>query len=83
MRRRVGTRKIQFIGWASKPLLDFLEAIGEDKDRKLHPNDVVLHVQKYIKDKNLVCADKTTKAESDDLLQALFGKKLFDRKKCT
>lgn len=74
-KRRVGKRTIEFVGWGSRPLIEFLEAIGKDTVEKHSRQEVAAFISKYINDKGLISAEKKKKVLCDERLYALFGKK--------
>ncbi|KAI3444985.1 hypothetical protein Pfo_001650 [Paulownia fortunei] len=78
-KRRVGKRKIEFIGWGSRPLIEFLEAIGQETREKHSQHEVAAYITKYINDKGLASAEKKKKVLCDERLHALFGKKSVSR----
>ncbi|XP_042026237.1 uncharacterized protein At5g08430-like isoform X2 [Salvia splendens] len=78
-KRRVGKRKIEFIGWGSRPLIEFLEAIGKDTSEKHPRQEVAAFINKYINDNGLRSAEKKKKVICDERLYALFGKKTMSR----
>ncbi|KAL6575504.1 hypothetical protein OROHE_000881 [Orobanche hederae] len=78
-KRSVGKRKIEFIGWGSRPLIEFLEAIGKDTTEKQSQHEVTAFINKYIKEKGLASAEKKKKILCDERLYALFGKKSVPR----
>ncbi|XP_047959533.1 uncharacterized protein At5g08430-like [Salvia hispanica] len=78
-KRRVGKRKIEFIGWGSRPLIEFLEAIGKDTSEKHSRQEVAAFINKYINDNGLRSAEKKKKVLCDERLYALFGKKTMSR----
>ncbi|KAH6789706.1 hypothetical protein C2S51_004712 [Perilla frutescens var. frutescens] len=78
-KRRVGKRKIEFIGWGSRPLIEFLEAIGKDTGEKHSRQEVAAFINKYVNEKNLASAEKKKKIICDERLFALFGKKSVPR----
>ncbi|XP_057767272.1 uncharacterized protein At5g08430-like isoform X2 [Salvia miltiorrhiza] len=78
-KRRVGKRKIEFVGWGSRPLIEFLEAIGKDTREKHPRQEVAAFISKYINDKGLTSAEKKKKVLCDERLFALFGKKSMSR----
>ncbi|KAL8500771.1 hypothetical protein ACS0TY_020381 [Phlomoides rotata] len=78
-KRRVGKRKIEFVGWGSRPLIEFLEAIGQDTKEKHSRHLVAGYISKYINEKGLFSAEKKKKVLCDDRLFALFGKKSMPR----
>ncbi|KAL1535932.1 hypothetical protein AAHA92_28654 [Salvia divinorum] len=78
-KRRVGKRKIEFVGWGSRPLIEFLEAIGKDTSQKHPRQEVAAFISKYIIDNGLTSAEKKKKVICDERLYALFGKKTMSR----
>ncbi|KAK4417181.1 hypothetical protein Salat_2543700 [Sesamum alatum] len=78
-KRRVGKRKIEFIGWGSRPLIEFLEAIGQDTSKEHSRHDVAGYISKYINEKGLASAEKKKKVLCDERLYALFAKKSLSR----
>lgn len=78
-KRRVGKRKIEFVGWGSKPLIEFLEVIGQDTKEKHSRHAVAGFIAKYINEKCLFSAEKKKKVFCDERLFALFGKKSVSR----
>lgn len=80
-KRRVGKRKLEFVGWGSRPLIEFLEAIGQDSREKRSQQEVASLVSKYINDKGLASAEKKKKVLCDERLFILFGKKSMLRTK--
>ncbi|XP_042028780.1 uncharacterized protein At5g08430-like [Salvia splendens] len=78
-KRRVGKRIIDFIGWGSRPLIEFLEAIGKDTSEKHPRQEVAAFINKYINDNGLTSAEKKKKVICDEKLYALFGKKTMSR----
>ncbi|KAL2461280.1 Uncharacterized protein Adt_44700 [Abeliophyllum distichum] len=79
-KRKVVQRKLQFIGWGSKLLIDFLESIGEDTGKK-HLLEVDNIITRYVNDNCLLCPEKKKKILCDERLRALFGKKSVPRAK--
>ncbi|XP_075520343.1 uncharacterized protein At5g08430 [Primulina tabacum] len=78
-KRRVGKKRIEFIGWGSRPLLEFLGTIGEDTVKKFSQREVSEFVTKYVHDKSLV--KKNKRVECDEILRALFGRPSVSRTK--
>ncbi|EPS69866.1 hypothetical protein M569_04900, partial [Genlisea aurea] len=71
--------KIEFIGWCSKPLKEFLKAIGMDASRKLSQNEVTSIVNQYVKEKSLFHPEKKKVIACDGLLQSLFRRKTIGK----
>ncbi|XP_022865258.1 uncharacterized protein At5g08430-like isoform X2 [Olea europaea var. sylvestris] len=80
-KRKVVQRKIQFIGWGSKPLIEFLQSIGEDASKKYSKVDLVKTITRYVKTKCLNSPEKKKKIVCDERLYALFGKKSLSQAK--
>ncbi|KAL2478508.1 Uncharacterized protein Fot_47522 [Forsythia ovata] len=82
-KRKIVQRKIQFIGWGSKRLIEFLESIGEDTGKKQSKLDLVKIITRYVKDKCLNSPEKKKKKKilCDERLHALFGKKSLSQAK--
>lgn len=69
------TKRMEFIGWGSKPLIDFLTSIGEDTKEALSQDFVESVIRKYIRQKNLFDQEQKKKVNCDELLYAIFRKK--------
>ncbi|GER39865.1 zinc finger CCCH domain-containing protein [Striga asiatica] len=69
------SNKKEFIGWASRPLIEFLNSIGKNSTEKLSPFDVTSIVNKYVKENNLLNPGKRKSITCDERLLCLFGKK--------
>lgn len=80
-KRKVMQRKIQFIGWGSKPLIEFLQSIGEDAGKKYSKVELVKTITRYVKNKCLNSPEKKKKILCDERLYALFGKKSLSQAK--
>ncbi|KAL2461278.1 Uncharacterized protein Adt_44698 [Abeliophyllum distichum] len=82
-KRKIVQRKIQFIGWGSKRLIEFLESVGEDTGKKQSKLDLVKIITRYVKDKCLNSPEKKKKKKilCDERLHALFGKKSLSQAK--
>ncbi|KAL3537376.1 hypothetical protein ACH5RR_000742 [Cinchona calisaya] len=78
-KRKARLKKLKFIGWGSKPLIEFLESNGKDTSKQLKQYDVTAIVNEYVKANNLVHPEKKKKIMCDQWLYALFGKKFVPR----
>ncbi|XP_021772640.1 uncharacterized protein At5g08430-like [Chenopodium quinoa] len=76
-RRRKGPKRIEFVGWASKVLIAFLESIGVDTSKKLSQDDVASLINKYVHENKLFDPDKKKKVLCDVRLRPLIGRKSF------
>ncbi|KAL9250299.1 hypothetical protein AKJ16_DCAP11213 [Drosera capensis] len=72
-----GSTKIEFVGWASKSLLDFLTSIGKDTDKQLTQDDVESIIVKYVQENRLFHPEKKKKVVCDARLRSLLGRKLI------
>ncbi|XP_048443310.1 zinc finger CCCH domain-containing protein 19 isoform X3 [Pyrus x bretschneideri] len=75
MKRKAKATKIEFRGWGSKSLLEFLISIGKDTTKELSQNEVTTIVSNYCKEHNLFHPQKKKTVMCDPMLQSLLGKK--------
>ncbi|XP_008361679.1 uncharacterized protein At5g08430-like isoform X2 [Malus sylvestris] len=75
MKRKAKATKIEFRGWGSKSLLEFLISIGKDTTKELSQNEVTTIVSNYCKEHNLFHPQKKKMVMCDPMLQSLLGKK--------
>ncbi|KAL3620798.1 hypothetical protein CASFOL_035710 [Castilleja foliolosa] len=73
------SNKKEFIGWASRALVEFLGSIGKSTDKKLSQYDVTLIVNEYIKEKKLLHQEKRKMVMCDAQLHSLFRKKTINK----
>ncbi|XWS58773.1 hypothetical protein CRYUN_Cryun08bG0062300 [Craigia yunnanensis] len=72
----------EYVGWGSKPLIDFLNSVGIDATEKLSQCQVDIIISKYILEKNLFYEEKKKKMVlCDEKLYSLFQKKLVQKNK--
>ena len=71
----------EYVGWGSKPLIDFLNSVGIDATEKLSQCQVDIIISKYILEKNLFCEEKKKMVLCDEKLYSLFQKKLVRKNK--
>ncbi|KAK9735575.1 hypothetical protein RND81_04G213900 [Saponaria officinalis] len=71
--RRKGKRKIEYVGWGSRVLLDFLQSIGKDTSKALSHYDVTNIVNEYVVNSKLIHPEKKKRVICDERLQTLFG----------
>ncbi|XP_047250779.1 uncharacterized protein At5g08430-like [Capsicum annuum] len=79
--RRGSSNKREFVGWGSKPLIEFLQLIGEDTTERLSEYAVSEKVTDYIKEHNLIHPVEETMILCDVHLEALFGKKVVKKQR--
>lgn len=77
--RQVRPKKLEFIGWGSKPLIEFLESIGKDTSKQLNRYEVTAIVNEYVNAQNLANPEKKKRIFCDEWLLSLFGKKSVPR----
>ncbi|EXB83819.1 Uncharacterized protein L484_023425 [Morus notabilis] len=64
-----------FIGWGSKPLIEFLKSIGKDTTERLPHYEVDSVIKGYIREKNLVDQERKYKVNCDEKLYSVFRKR--------
>ncbi|XP_076950867.1 uncharacterized protein At5g08430-like [Bidens hawaiensis] len=80
-RRKSKSKKMEFVGWASTSLIEFLQSIGKDIGKQLTHHDVTSIVNDYVRNFDLLHPEKKRRVVCDERLHALFGKKAFPRVK--
>ncbi|XP_062030130.1 uncharacterized protein At5g08430-like isoform X2 [Rosa rugosa] len=75
MRLRKGSKRLEFIGWGSKPLIEFLRSIGKDTTEKISQLDLDNIICNYIRDKELYVTKDKRKALCDQSLRSIFRTK--------
>ncbi|KAK4761886.1 hypothetical protein SAY87_029770 [Trapa incisa] len=79
--KRSSNKFQEFDGWGSKPLIHFLNSIGEDTSKELSRLDVDTIICKYIQEKDLRAPGKKKTVYCDDKLYAIFRKKKINKNK--
>ncbi|KAK4372182.1 hypothetical protein RND71_007566 [Anisodus tanguticus] len=74
-KRSVRIKKLDFVGWGSRPLIEFLQSIGKDTSRTYSQQEVTMIVTEYINSNNLLQTQKKKRVMCDAQLYSLFGKK--------
>ncbi|KAK9146735.1 hypothetical protein Sjap_006638 [Stephania japonica] len=74
-------KKIEFIGWASKNLIQFLSSIDKDTSKSFSQYEVNDMIKTYINENQLVHPEKKKKVLCDERLKKLFGRKSVNRNK--
>lgn len=69
----------EFIGWGSRPLLEFLASIGKDTTRELSDDAVTTIITEYCKVNKLFHPERKRKVICDARLKALFGRKSVNK----
>lgn len=81
LKRKAGPKKLEYIGWGSKPLIEFLGAIGKLTDKQLSQYEVAAIINEYINRNNLLHPLKKKRVVCDEWLHYLFGRKTVGRNK--
>ncbi|KAK1373773.1 hypothetical protein POM88_029966 [Heracleum sosnowskyi] len=78
-KRIAKSKKMEYDGWGSKPLIEFLKEIGKDTEKKISQQDLTTIVNEYVRKNNLIKPSKKKRVECDRWLHYLFGKKFVLR----
>lgn len=78
-RRKVKPKKVEFVGWGSKLLIEFLQSIGKDTGKQLSQYDVTAIINDYVNTFKLLNPIKKKRVDCDERLRSLFGKKSIPR----
>ncbi|CAA7039036.1 unnamed protein product [Microthlaspi erraticum] len=74
-------KKMEYIRWGSKPLIDFLTFMGEDTRKAMSQHRVESVIHRYIRRKNLLDPKKKKKVRCDEKLYSIFKKKSVKQRK--
>ncbi|XP_038905177.1 uncharacterized protein At5g08430-like isoform X3 [Benincasa hispida] len=77
-RKKMKSSNKEFIGWGSKPVIDFLSKIGKDTSKKLTQHDVASIITAYCKENKLFHPQKKKRILCDAKLQSVFGRKIMN-----
>ncbi|MCD9559212.1 hypothetical protein HAX54_017067 [Datura stramonium] len=80
-KRNARTKKLEFVGWGSRPLIEFLQSIGKDTSRAYSQQEVTAIVTEYVNSNDLLNPQKKKRVLCDARLYSLFGKKSIPRMK--
>ncbi|KAF9684153.1 hypothetical protein SADUNF_Sadunf04G0088100 [Salix dunnii] len=72
-------RKLEFAGWGSTHLIEFLQSIGTGTVNQISQHDVTAIINKYVKDNNLLHPTKKKRVLCDEWLLSIFGRKTINR----
>ncbi|THG11129.1 hypothetical protein TEA_006067 [Camellia sinensis var. sinensis] len=75
LKRKVRPKKMDFVGWGSKPLIEFLESIGKDTSEQISQYEVAAIINDYVNKNNLIHPQKKKRILYDERLHYLFGRK--------
>ncbi|TYH23050.1 hypothetical protein ES288_A04G179600v1 [Gossypium darwinii] len=78
-KRKRKSKKMEYIGWASKQLTEFLIFVGKNVKQELSQYDVATIVTEYCKENKLFHPEKKKTVICDERLQSLLGRKSVNR----
>ncbi|CAH9108178.1 unnamed protein product, partial [Cuscuta epithymum] len=78
-KRSFKSKRLEFIGWGSRPLIEFLQSIGRETNKEYSRHEVNALVIDYVRSNNLVNPQKKKRIVCDERLRMLFGKKSISR----
>ncbi|XP_031127883.1 uncharacterized protein LOC116029966 isoform X2 [Ipomoea triloba] len=78
-KRSFKSKKLVFVGWGSKPLIEFLQSIGRETSREYSRHEVNGIILDYVNSNNLLNPQKKKRILCDERLKTLFGKKSIPR----
>ncbi|KAL4038032.1 hypothetical protein IC575_001635 [Cucumis melo] len=79
MKRKIRSKRYEFVGWGSRPLIEFLESVGKDIKEKISRHDVTSIINEYVNINNLLHPSKKKRILCDDRLHSIFGRKTIGR----
>nr|GLL35260.1 uncharacterized protein At5g08430-like [Ipomoea trifida] len=77
-KRKSRRNKLEFLGWGSKPLIEFLDSIGKES-RQYSQGEVDAIMKKYVSCNNLIDPTYKRRILCDERLEKLFKKKIVSR----
>ncbi|KAE8124978.1 hypothetical protein FH972_019817 [Carpinus fangiana] len=80
-KRKVRSKKKEFLGWGSRPLINFLQWVGKDTRERISQSDAVTIINDYVNENKLVHPSKKKRIICDEWLHSIFGRKTIGRKK--
>ncbi|XP_052115501.1 uncharacterized protein At5g08430 isoform X3 [Arachis duranensis] len=72
-------KQMEFIGWCSRILMDFLQSVGKDTSREFSEQEVASIIMDYCKENKLFDPEKKRKVLCDVQLRSLLGRKSVNR----
>ncbi|XP_015571055.1 uncharacterized protein At5g08430 isoform X2 [Ricinus communis] len=79
--KRKGTKAVEFTGWGSKPLIEFLKSLGKDTAKELSQYDVHSIICEYIREKKLFDPKKKKRILCDEKLFSVFRRRFMNKNK--
>lgn len=80
-KRKVRSKKREYIGWGSIQLISFLRSIDKDTSKPISQHDVTSIINEYIVGNNLLNPLRKKRINCDERLHFLFGRKSISRLK--
>lgn len=78
-KRKFKSKKKEFVGWGSKPLIEFLQSIGKDTSQNLSHYDVTAIINTYVNENSLFHPKRKKTVVCDEKLHSLLGRKSVSR----
>nr|GMD31748.1 uncharacterized protein At5g08430-like [Ipomoea batatas] len=78
-KRKSRRNKLEFLGWGSKPLIEFLDSIGKES-RQYSQGEVNAIMKRYVASNNLIDPTYKRRIRCDERLEKLFKRKRVSRK---
>lgn len=78
-KRKLKSKKREFIGWGSKPLIEFLQSIGKDTSENISHHDVTAIIDTYVHQNSLFHPKRKKTIVCDERLYSLIGRKSVSR----
>ncbi|OMO92318.1 hypothetical protein COLO4_17687 [Corchorus olitorius] len=78
-KRKGNTKKMEYLGWASKQLTEFLKSAGKNVMQELSEFDVETIIIQYCNEHKLFHPEKKKKVICDERLRSLLGRKSVNR----
>jgi chromatin remodeling complex protein RSC6 len=78
-KKKEKSKKKDFVGWASRSLLEFLASISKDSTKELSQYDVSTIITDYCREQKLFDPSKKKKVICDERLQSLLGRKSVNK----
>jgi len=80
-KRKARSKKKEFLGWGSRPLIKFLESVGKDTSERISQSDAATIINDYVNENNLLHPSKKKRIICDEWLHSIFGRKTISRNK--